>query len=226
MVVCLTPSDAAEAAAARIASALQEAVARRGQAAVAFSGGKTPVLLLQALALHAIPWTATHVFQVDERIAPDDHPDRNAVDLRLALLNHVALPTTNIHLMPVSLTPAAQAAKVYQRILRNTAKGVLDVVHLGLGDDGHTASLVPGDPVLHVQTQDVATTRPYNGRRRLTLTYPAIRRARSIVWLATGSSKLPMVKRLLAADPTIPAGAMHPSGDQVLFLDAAAAPPS
>lgn len=195
-------------AAQRIAAAAREAVASRGQFTLAVSGGRTPWVMLRDLARESVPWERVHVFQVDERIAPDGDMDRNLTHLQESLLEHAPLPPEQIHAMPVESGDLEAAAYDYVATLAAIAgtPPVLDLVHLGLGPDGHTASLIPGDSVLEIANADVATTGAYQNRRRMTLTYPLINRARSILWLVTGSEKQEMLRRLLAADPTIPAG--------------------
>lgn len=195
-------------AALRIAAAAREAVAQRGQFTLAVSGGRTPWVMLRDLAEESVPWEHVHIFQVDERIAPAGDPDRNLTHLYASLLEHAPLRPEQIHAMPVEATDVEAAARQYAETLTTIAgtPPVLDLVHLGLGPDGHTASLIPGDPVLDVSHADVATTGVYQNRRRMTLTYPLINRARSILWLVTGKEKQEMLRLLLAADPAIPAG--------------------
>ena len=214
----------AKAAAATIAADARAAVAARGRFIMAVSGGKTPWIMLRALAGEEVPWNDVHVFQVDERIAPAGDPDRNLTHLRASLLEHAPLPPQQIYDMPVELADLEAAAKQYARTLEQVAGAppVLDLAHLGMGPDGHTASLVPGDPVLNVTNADVALTGIYMGRRRMTLTYPVLNRSRRILWLMTGSEKVTMLPRLLEGDTTIPAGRI--SRDQAVVLaDQAAA---
>jgi 6-phosphogluconolactonase len=192
----------ARAAASIIASESRLAVAARGRYSIAVSGGKTPWMMLGALANEDAPWPDVDVFQVDERVAPEGHPDRNLTHLRESLLECSAACLDRIHAMPVEMPDLAAAAASYARRLPLE----LDLVHLGLGPDGHTASLVPGDPVLQVTDADVAITGVYQGRQRMTLTYPVINRARRILWLVTGAEKTTMLKRLLDGDLSIPAG--------------------
>jgi len=198
----------AQAAAATIAADAREAIAARGRFAMAVSGGNTPWVMLRALAGKDIPWEFVHVFQVDERVAPAGDPDRNLTHLQESLLQHAPLRAEQIHGMPVEAPDLQAAAAQYALALREVAGSppVLDLVHLGLGPDGHTASLVPGDAVLDVADRDVALTGIYQGRRRMTLTYPAINRARRIVWVVTGSEKVDMFRRLRDGDLSIPAG--------------------
>lgn len=191
-----------------IAEEARSSVAARGRFLLALSGGKTPWKMLQALAKESVPWDQVHVFQVDERVAPEGHPDRNLTTLREILLSLTPLTEEHIHAMPVEEEDLTAGAAHYGETLRawGGTPPVLDLVHLGLGADGHTASLLPGDPVLAVTDRDVAITEPYFGRPRMTLTFPTINRARKILWVVTGVDKGPMLKRLQNADPTIPAG--------------------
>jgi 6-phosphogluconolactonase len=201
-------STVARAAAVVVADAAREAIAARGRFTVAFSGGHTPWLMLRALAGEAVPWEQVHVIQADERVAPAGHPDRNLTHLRESLLGRAPLGTGQVHAMPVESPDLGAAARAYALTLAEIAGSppVLDLVHLGLGPDGHTASLVPGDPVVAVTDADVALSGVYQGRRRMTLTYPVLNRTRRVQWLVTGSEKTPMLGRLLAGDGSIPAG--------------------
>ena len=208
----------ARAGAAFTAAEARAAVAARGRFIVAFSGGHTPWQMLRALADEEIPWAGVHVVQVDERVAPAGDPDRNLTHLRESLLAHCPLRPEHVHAMPVETADLEAASRHYALTLRQTAgsPGVLDLAHLGLGPDGHTASLVPGDPVLDVTDVDVALTGIYQGRRRMTLTYPMLNRSRRIVWLVTGREKAEMLVRLCRGDRSIPAGRI--SQDQALVL--------
>ena len=221
----LADADAvARAAAKLIAAEARSAVAARGRFIVAVSGGRTPWQMLRALASEDAPWSGVHVIQVDERIAPAGDPDRNLSHLRESLLDHVPLPPQQIYAMPVEAADIDAAASSYACTLERIAgtPPVLDLVHLGLGADGHTASLVQGDPVLNVTDRDVALTGDYMGRRRMSLTYPILNRARRILWLVTGADKVAMLPRLLAADTSIPAGRVHQERALVLADSAAA----
>jgi 6-phosphogluconolactonase len=208
----------ARAAAAVIATDAREAVADRDRFIFAVSGGKTPWLMLKFLADENVPWNKVHLVQVDERIAPSGHADRNFTHLRESLLTRVRLSPEQIHAMPVEAPDLDAAANRHSRGLEKIAgsPAVLDLVHLGLGPDGHTASLVPGDPVLDVTDTDVALTGTYQGRRRMTLTYPILNRARRILWLVTGKDKAEPLARLASADALIPAGRV--SQDQAFVL--------
>ena len=163
--------------------------------------------------------------QVDERVAPAGHPDRNLTHLQETLLHHVPIRPEQIHAMPVESPNLEAAARQYALTLSELAGSppTLDLVHLGLGPDGHTASLVPGDSVLNVSDTDVALTGSYQGRRRMTLTYPVINRARRILWLVTGSEKVEMLVRLRQGDASIPAGGIRQDRASI-FADRAAAP--
>ncbi len=207
-----------------LASEARAAVAARGRFLVALSGGHTPWLMLRALADEDIPWPSVHVFQVDERIAPAGDPDRNLTHLWESLLARAPLPPANLHAMPVESPDPDTATTEYAETLGSFAGSppVLDFAHLGLGPDGHTASLVPNDPVLNVADRDVALTGAYMGRRRMTLTFPVLNRARRILWLVTGGEKRPMLKRLLAHDAGIPAGRVRPN-DALVLADSTAA---
>jgi 6-phosphogluconolactonase len=177
---------------------------------------------LRALTAEEVPWQNVYVAQVDERVAPAGDPDRNLTHLSESL--HAPLRPEQILAMPVESPDLEAAATRYAATLREIAGSppVLDLVHLGLGPDGHTASLVPGDPVLDVKSADVALTGTYQGRRRMTLTYPIINRSRQILWLVTGSEKVEMLGRLRKGDPSIPAGRVR-QDQAVVFADKAAA---
>jgi 6-phosphogluconolactonase len=213
-----SPDAVAKRAAAVIAADALETVAARGRFLMAVSGGRAPWIMLRALANEALPWDKIHIFQVDERIAPSGDPDRNLTHLRESLLEHAPLPEQNLHPMPVEdadpESGAAQYSKTMQQIADNPP--VFDLVHLGMGPDGHTASLIPGDPVLKVTDRDVATTGIYQGRRRMTLTYPVLNRARRIMWLISGGDKKEAFEKMRAADPSIPAGKIRQ--EQALVL--------
>jgi 6-phosphogluconolactonase len=208
----------AKQAAMIIAAEARAAVAARGRFVVAVSGGQTPWQMLRYLAEENVPWDGIEVVQVDERVAPAGHPDRNLTHLLESLLARTPLRPEQIHAMPVEETDLEKAAQRYAQTLEKLAgtPPVLDLTHLGLGPDGHTASLIPGDPVLDVANADVALTGPYQGRRRMTLTYPILSRSRRILWLVTGESKADMLIRLREADPTIPAGRIR--ADRALVL--------
>ena len=229
-----TPQETAVLAATWLASTLREAVATRGQASLAVSGGSTPGLMFRTLSALDIPWEHLTIFQVDERVTNQVSGDRNLRQL-LATLPPRQPRALHLHAMPVDspVDPSGdgfrRAAARYGQELNELTNGVVDVVHLGLGDDGHTASLVPGDPVLDELELDVGMTLPYNGYRRMTFTFPVLFRARCVLWLATGESKARMVQRLTEGDTAIEAGvvvaarvASSNAASDVLFVDDAA----
>jgi 6-phosphogluconolactonase len=214
----------AKGAASLIAEEARKAVAARGRFVMAVSGGKTPWQMLRDLANEEVPWASVHIVQVDERIAPAGDPDRNLTHLRESLLSHAPIPPEQIHAMPVESADPERGCLDYTGLLNSLcgAPPVLDLVHLGLGPDGHTASLIPGDSVCQVLDREVALTGVYQNRRRMTLTYPVINRARAILWVVTGAEKASMVPRLLAGDPGIPSGPIAQQ-NATLLLDAPAA---
>jgi 6-phosphogluconolactonase len=212
-----------------IAAIARQAIAQRDRFVLALSGGNTPWRMLRLLATETIDWNKVHVAQVDERVAPAGSLDRNLTHLRETLLARVTLPPAQVHPMPVDDADLDAAAERYARLLARLAGSppLLDLVQLGLGADGHTASLVPGDAVLDVRRTDVAVTAVYKGRRRMTLTFPLINRARHILWLVTGDDKADAVARLVQGDPSMPAS--HVRREPALLLvdrDAAALLPS
>jgi 6-phosphogluconolactonase len=206
--VLADPAAVARRAATLVAGQARAAVEARGRFTFAVSGGHTPWVMLRELASEKVPWNEVHVVQVDERVAPADSDERNFKHLRESLLSHVPLPEANLHAMPVEASDLPAAAAQYARTLESLAGAppALDLVHLGLGPDGHTASLVPGDPVLEVTDRWVALTGLYQGRRRMTLTYPVLDRARCVLWLMAGADKVEALGRLNRQDQTIPAG--------------------
>jgi 6-phosphogluconolactonase len=215
----LPDADAvAKQAAALVSTEARAAVAARGRFVLAVSGGRTPWQMLRELANEDVPWPMVHVVQVDERAAPAGDPDRNLVHLQESLLTHAPLRAEQIYAMPVDRSDLDAGAREYAQTLEKIAGSppVLDLIHLGLGPDGHTASLVPGDPVLDVTSADVAVTGIYQGRRRMTLTYPILNRSRRIMWLVTGSEKHQSLVRLQRGDPSIPAG--HVTQDNAILI--------
>jgi 6-phosphogluconolactonase len=221
--VCIDPTQAATRAAAWISGFLKTTIVKRGSARFAVSGGSTPATMFKALSGYDLDWRSVHIFQVDERLAPEGSTDRNLTQLRECLIDLVGLPVSNIHPMPVNeeMPPDARA-HIYEQTLSKFAPGGLDLAHLGLGNDGHTASLVPGDPALGVADRSVTFTGLYNGFRRLTLTYPELARAHALLWLAPGADKAQPLKQLLLGDPAIPAGRIR-NRQQTVFCDTAAA---
>ena len=195
-------AQAALAAAEALADACRAAVAARGRASVAVSGGETPWRMLEHWRGLVLPWEHIHVAQVDERVAPPGDPRRNQTRLARILVADGPLPEANLLAMPVEADDLPRAAARYQQQLEHVAghPATLDVVQLGLGTDGHTASLVPGDAVLEITDRDVAVTGDYQGLRRMTLTYAAIDRARSRLWLVTGVAKAARLRELLSGE--------------------------
>ena len=195
--------QAAAEAARVIGIAGDAAIRERGKFEFAISGGKTPWRMLELLADGGLDWSKTLLYQVDERIAPSGSPERN--------LTHIVLTLPlacqgSIRPMPVGGEDLEGAAASYGWALPER----LDLIHLGLGSDGHTASLVPGDPVLEVDDRLVALTEgEYEGTRRMTLTYPALDQARRIVFLVTGEDKEDALVKLIDRDPSIPAGRIN-----------------
>ena len=208
MEVFADDESTARAAAKLIAAEAGSAIAARGRFVMAVSGGRSPWIMLRALATEKIPWESVYIVQVDERVAPAGSPDRNLTHLKESLLQHSPISPEQILAMPVEAPDLEAAARQYASALCEIAGSppTLDLVHLGLGPDGHTASLISGDPVLNVTDADVALTGIYQGRRRMTLTYPVINRARRILWLVTGGEKVDALSRLRKGDPSIPAG--------------------
>jgi 6-phosphogluconolactonase len=210
-----TGVEVAAAAAAFVSASARASVAARGRFAFAVSGGHTPRAMFDALAREDLPWPNITIFQVDERVAPDGDPDRNLTSLRNALADAPA------HVVPMPVTDADLDAAAIQYAMQLPDE--IDLVHLGLGPDGHTASLVPGDPVLDVRDRLVALTNPYQGRRRMTLTYPALARAAQLLWVVTGDDKREPLAKLLVGDPSIPAGRVV-APRSLVIADSAAAP--
>lgn len=214
----------AERAATIIAETARLAVVARGRFLFAVSGGGTPWLMLRRLSGMDLPWQSTHILQVDERVVPAGHPDRNLTRLQANLLEHNSLRPEQIYAMPVENLNLSAAAAEYASILHNLAgcPPVLDLIHLGLGTDGHTASLLLGDPVLKVNDRDVSVSGPREGYFRMTLTYPVLNRARSILWLVTGAEKALILRRLRDGDQSIPAGCVNRGNARILVDNAAA----
>ncbi len=212
----LPDADAVARRGARVvAEAVRAAAGERGRFAFGVSGGRTPGAMFGHLAAEDVPWGSVGIWQVDERIAPEGDPDRNLTQLMASL----PAEGIEVHPMPVMAVDLEEAAAAYAAELPDT----FDLVHLGLGDDGHTASLVPGDAVLDVTDRDVAITQEYRGRRRMTLTYPVLDRARRVLWLITGPDKARVLPRLLSSDPSIPAGRVRAASQLVLADEDAAA---
>jgi 6-phosphogluconolactonase len=205
----------ADAAASYVAQRARDCVAARGEFIFAFSGGKTPWAMFERLATMDVPWTRVTIFQVDERIAPEGDATRNLTNLEASLGNVSA----TILAMPVNDDDLDGAAEQYAARIPER----FDIVHLGLGPDGHTASLIPGDPVLEVVDRLVSLTGVYNDERRMTLTYPAIARANQLLWLIAGADKKTPLTQLLAGDESIPAGRVVAASSLVMADNAALA---
>ena len=200
-----------------IAESAAEAIETAGAFSLAVSGGSAPWRMFELLAEHELDWDRTTVLQVDERVAPAGDPDRNFTHIEASM---PAAARGALRPMPVTERDLEAAAAAYASALPEH----IDLVHLGLGPDGHTASLVPGDPVLEVDDSLVAITGEYQGRRRMTLTYPALNAARRILWLVTGTDKQEPFAKLRAGDSSIPAGRVR-GADAVVVCDRAAAAP-
>jgi 6-phosphogluconolactonase len=197
---------------------VRAAIEERGSCALGVSGGRDPWPMFSQLEDHGLDWTKITIFQVDERVAPPGSDERNLTHL----IESLSIGAQgSIRPMPVNDDDLDAAADRYAAQLPEA----LDIAHLGIGPDGHTASLVPGDPVLEVTDRRVAVTSgEYQGVRRMTLTYPEIERIRSLLWVVTGEEKQDALQKLLARDPSIPAGRVEPGGDSLILADRAAAP--
>ncbi len=221
--VAATAEEAAAGAASHVAAELRKALAARGLATLALSGGSSPARLFAGLAREPLDWLRVHVFQVDERFAPTGDAARNLVSIERALVAGGQLPGANLHPMPVDDADAGAAAARYERSLVNVAgrPPVLDVVHLGLGADGHTASLFPGDPAVGGADGGVAVTATQAGYRRMTLTLPVINAAATILWFVTGAAKAAVLGKLIEGNWEAPAGQVA-RRQAVVFADTAA----
>lgn len=217
------PERAAEVMAAAIAASID----RSGRCLMALSGGSTPAPVFEALAGKDLLWDKVTILQVDERIVPADDEGRNLGQQRRAFENLGArwlpLPVDEI----LAADDDANVAAALDRFVMDLIEladdpPILDLVHLGLGDDGHTASLVPGDPLVNEMRDYVGLTAEYRGTRRMSLTRPVLDRARMVVWLVSGASKAEPLGRLLSGDMTIPAGLIRPA-HSVVLADADAA---
>ena len=198
----------AKMAATFIANEARAAIRERGRFVMAVSGGKTPWIMLRHLADENVEWDKVHLFQADERVALAGSADRNWTHLQESLLSKAETKPVHLYPMPVESSALESGASSYATLLHNLTgtPPVFDLVHLGLGPDGHTASLTPGDPVLKVIDRDVAITGLYQGHQRMTLTYPIINRSRKILWVVTGKEKQTALQQLLNKEPSIPSG--------------------
>jgi 6-phosphogluconolactonase len=213
LVTLSDPTALAKRAAGMVAAIAREAVHDHGSFTFAVSGGKTPWAMFAELAKEDVPWSSVEIFQVDERVAPDGDPERNLTNLR----NSLGSAPASVVAMPVNEPDLAAAAAEYAAGLPSR----FDLVHLGLGPDGHTASLVPGDPVLEVTDRLVGVTQPYQGHQRMTLTYPGLSRADELLWLISGEDKKEPLARLLRGDESIPAGRVE-ARHSVILADSSA----
>jgi 6-phosphogluconolactonase len=201
-----------------IAEEARKAIAERGQCSLAVSGGADPWPMFSQLEEFELDWTEIEIFQVDERVAPAGSDERNLTHLVESLSIGAQ---GSIRPMPVTDDDLEAAADRYAASLPDA----LDLAHLGIGPDGHTASLVPGDPVLEVTDKRVAVTSgDYQGVRRMTLTYPELHRARSLLWVVTGEEKVDALRKLIDQDPSTPSGRVQPGGESLILADRAAAP--
>ncbi len=216
--------EVAEKAAQFIEERMRTAILTKGSFTMAISGGKTPWQMLKILAKAKLRWEKVFLFQVDERVAPDGNEERNLTQLFKSIEGSGIMTRINVFPMHVISKNLEEETKVYEEAIRNlTENGELDLIHLGMGSDGHTASLIPGDSVCEVTDRDIAmTSQPYQGRMRMTMTYPLINRAKEVLWLVTGEEKAEMLQRLLQQDPSIPAGKVNPANATILADQAAA----
>jgi 6-phosphogluconolactonase len=216
--ICADAAAAASRAAGLILESIAQAITARGVAAIAVSGGTTPTAMLGELAASSVDWHRVHVFQVDERLVPDDDERRNVRLVREAFA-YADLPDANLHAVPAGSAAPQASADRYARELRAVAgtPPVLDVVHLGLGEDGHTASLFPGDRAVDDEG-DVALSGEHGGMRRITLTLATINRARTRIWLVNGARKREVVGRMLEPGSHLVANRVQ-AGNSVLVLD-------
>ena len=216
--------EVAEKAAQYIEEKIRTAILTKGSFTMAISGGKTPWQMLKILAKAKLRWEKVFLFKVDERVAPDGNEERNLTQLFKSIEGSGIMTRINVFPMHVISENLEEETKAYAEAIEKVAEnGELDLIHLGMGSDGHTASLIPGDSVCEVAGAAIAmTTQPYQGRMRMTMTYPLINRAKEILWLVTGEEKAEMLQRLLQQDPSIPAGKVNPT-HATIFADKAAA---
>jgi 6-phosphogluconolactonase len=224
VIVAQDAEAAASSAAGELARACAAAIAERGQASIALSGGRSPLRAFELFARAPLPWASIVVAQVDERCVPAQDARRNLAPLKRLLVEQGELPRANLLEMPVERADIERAADDYAAQVRERLgrSGAFDIVQLGLGDDGHTASLVPGDAVLDVDDRDVAITQPYQGTRRMTLTYRPLQAARERLWLVTGADKARALAELIEGVGSSPAVRVR-RVDSVMVTDRAAA---
>ena len=216
--------EVAEKAAQYIEEKIRTSILTKGSFTMAISGGKTPWQMLKILSKAKLRWEKVFLFQVDERVAPDGNEERNLTQLFKSIEGSGIMTRINVFPMHVISENLEEETKAYAEAIEKVAEnGELDLIHLGMGADGHTASLIPGDSVCEVAGAAIAmTTQPYQGRMRMTMTYPLINRAKEVLWLVTGEEKAEMLQRLLQQDPSIPAGKVNPT-HATIFADQAAA---
>jgi 6-phosphogluconolactonase len=226
-----------EALARRVADWLVAAAAgSERQFRVALSGGSTPRRLYEFLSgppyREAFPWARTHWFWGDERFVTHDSPESNYRMVREAMLARAPVPAGNIHPIPTEGLTPQEAALSYERELKTVygaatlspARPLFDVTFLGLGPEGHVASLFPGTAVLSERSRWVSAVIGAKAEPRITLTYPALESSGAVAFLVTGAAKRPVLERLLNSDPALPATHLHPRGTLHIFADRAAAP--
>ena len=218
------PANAAAMAADWLATRITEDVGERGRCVLALSGGQTPWKMLEELITRNVPWHALQVVQVDERVVPLDDPRRNFTHIHDLLCKRGRLEEKQLHPIPAERPDPDLVAREYAKALEALAGSppIIDIVHLGLGSDGHTASLLPGDATLRIMDRDTAATGLYAGTRRITLTLPCLNRARAHLWLITGADKARSLRELIKGEGDIPA--VRVVRDRaVVFADATAA---
>lgn len=222
MDIRVAPNDvrAAEVAARSIATRLRNAVRQRGRASLALSGGGGLGAMFGVLAGLPVPWASVDIVQVDERVAPEGSDDRNATQLRDQLIDSLTTHRPRVHLLPVEGDDRDGQLRTARAVIERLAP--LDVVHLGVGQDGHTASWPPGSAVPHAQAP-VEWTPVFNGFERMTLTAGPVNSARSRIVLVTGQAKAPVVARWLAGDPALPVSLVRRGGTCAVLDEAAAA---
>lgn len=207
-----------------------QAIAERGTFTLALAGGSTPKPLYEALAAQALPWDKVQVFWGDERYVPPDHPDSNEGMARKAWLDQVTFPAANIHAMPTNESDPCTAAQRYEQELQQVFQiqageiPALDVILLGMGDDGHTASLFPHTDALQVRDR-LITVGNKDGQPRITFTAPLINQARCVIFMVAGASKQAALAQIFApvADSSsYPSRLIQPQGELWWLLDAAA----
>ncbi|MGH6880820.1 6-phosphogluconolactonase [Hypericibacter sp.] len=214
---------------------LAAAMGKPGDFAIALSGGSTPRRLYEHLAgesfRDSFPWSRTHWFWGDERFVPPDDAKSNYRMVRDALLSRAPVPTDNIHPVPTAVASPEAAASAYERELKSfygadrldPARPLFDVTLLGLGSDGHLASLFPGTAALTVRDRWAAAVVSAQPEARITLTYPALESSRQVAFLISGGEKREIFARLRRGDETLPAARLRPVGSLWFFADAAAA---